>query len=426
MSSGTSKTTELPGLLATAERRRIHTLRMQMVEAHPFWGHLFLQVRLVPAPGLPAFAATDCVRHVWYNPAWTRHLDHAQLGFVLAHEVGHQLLASAQREGGRDRHLWNCATDYAINRLVDRIQTSGYGNRPLYRLPDGRYSEIGHVKVLLDRRFDNMVAEAIYDVLAAESLPEPRLVAASLPVTRTDGDVTTVQVPNVSDHGGGIDVHLPDGTLSEDDRDELAARLKAALAAWQKASHQGNCPADLVRIVEESRQSRIPWRRVLGTFTGQALTRDDWTLARPNLRFLEQGILVPGPWSERAGHIVISVDSSGSMSAETLEAVAGEMKALVEQAEDVTIIVSDSKVQQVVEGRDVGGFLRQIRLKGGGGTDHRPVFELLDERNIVPDLFVGLTDLYTTLPDEKPRFPVIWVVPKRHGAATWGKVVEVE
>lgn len=98
--------------ICAAEARRVSVLRMQMQELHPFWGYLLMQVRMVPSPGLPAFAATDCVRRVWFNPLRTRHLGLAQLGFVLAHEAGHQVTASAERRRGRDPHLWNCATDY--------------------------------------------------------------------------------------------------------------------------------------------------------------------------------------------------------------------------------------------------------------------------------------------------------------------------
>ncbi len=220
-------------------------------------------------------------------------------------------------------------------------------------------------------------------------------------------------------------MHLPDGALSEEGRDELAGRIKAAATAWVNAEHQGNCPGDIVRVIEQARQSRVPWQRVLRSYAGQAMARDDWTLAKPNPRFIDEGLVVPGPWSEKAGHVVVSVDSSGSMSAEMLEAVAGEMRAVADQAEQVTIIVSDARVQQVIEDHDVEAFIRQTRLRGGGGTDHRPVFELLAKRNLVPDLFVGLTDLYTMLPERRPPFPVIWVVPRRHGVAAWGKVVEV-
>jgi len=407
------------------EERRVKALRMQMVDSHPFWGHLLLQVRLVPAPGLPTFAATDCVRHLWYNPEHTRHLDNAQLGFVLAHEVGHQLLASGFREGGRDHHLWNCATDYAINRLVDRIQAPGNPVRPMYRMPNKSVPGLGDVKILLDRRFDGMVAEAIYDVLAQESLPDPRPVSVSVMVSTASGEGVAVTLPGLSDHRGGIDVHLPEDALSESEREELRSRVHAAVAAWQRAESAGDCPGDVLREVDARGRPRVPWQRLLQSCAGMAMARDDWTLAKPSLRFLDQGIVVPGPWSERAGHLVVSVDSSGSMTREVMQMVARELKGIVEHAESVTIVVSDAQVQQVVEEGDVEAFLAKVRFRGGGGTDHRPVFELLRERRMTPDLFVGLTDLYTTLPERRPRYPVLWVVPGVHGSAAWGRTVVV-
>lgn len=41
-----------------AEARRLSLVRLQMVEAHPFWGYLLLQMRFMPAE-VPVFAATD-------------------------------------------------------------------------------------------------------------------------------------------------------------------------------------------------------------------------------------------------------------------------------------------------------------------------------------------------------------------------------
>ena len=55
-----------------AESERLAALRMQMLEMHPFWGYLLLQMKLVPASELPAFAATDAVSHIWFNPELTR------------------------------------------------------------------------------------------------------------------------------------------------------------------------------------------------------------------------------------------------------------------------------------------------------------------------------------------------------------------
>jgi len=62
-------------------------------------------------------------------------------------------------------------------------------------------------------------------------------------------------------------------------------------------------------------------------------------------------------------------------------------------------------------------------MKCGGGTDHRPVFDWVRDRGLRPDLFIGLTDLFTRLPDQAPTFPVLWVTPDAHGPAPWGHLV---
>ena len=133
----------------TDESQRVRRIRLELLDRHPFWGHLLLQLRVVMAPALPTFAATDCATTVWLNPTLTRHLDHAELGFVLMHELGHVVFDSAGRRRGRGWHRWNVATDYAINRIVAGIEAHP-GGPPLYRPPCREIPGLGPVSVLLE------------------------------------------------------------------------------------------------------------------------------------------------------------------------------------------------------------------------------------------------------------------------------------
>jgi predicted metal-dependent peptidase len=47
-------------------------------------------------------------------------------------------------------------------------------------------------------------------------------------------------------------------------------------------------------------------------------------------------------------------------------------------------------------------------MKGGGGTDFRPVFDRIAEEPEPPNALVYLTDLYGSFPDQAPAYPVIW------------------
>ena len=418
-----------------AEQQRVSTLRMQLLQLHPFWGFLLLQVRVVAAPRLCAMAATDCLRHIWFNPLRTQHLRDAQLGFVLAHEVAHQLLASAGRQRGRNPALWNCATDYAINRMVARMEHPARPGQPLYEVPDVDLPDGERVRVLLDRRFDGMIAEVIYEHLAADELPRPRSVTLTLELDdlarpgsggSEPAAAGVVRVPNLSDHGGGVDVHLP-ADLTPAARGELQERVAGAMDAWSHAGQQaGHIPGELVRRLRFGSSCQIPWQRLLRSFAGQALARDEYSLTRPNLRYLEHDVVLPGLRSERVGHVVLALDTSASVGPALLDELGAELKQICAHVERVTLLVADATVQQVVESPQLERFGAEGRFKGGGGTDHRPVFGWVAEQPWQPDLFIGLTDLYSRFPGRRPPYPVLWAAPARHGQAPWGRVIELQ
>lgn len=409
--------------LLRAEAARVSALRVELLEAHPFWGSLLMQVRLVPSPGLGAFAATDCLRHIWYDPIWTQHLTPRQLGFVLVHELGHMVLASQPRRRGREAHLWNCATDYAINRIVASIPGPLGGERR-YDPPAGLFPGIGHVEILLDPRWDGRVAEAIYEELAAEQLPEPQTVTLTLrlPPGEGEGQGVTRRLLGLSDHGGGIDVHLPDD-LSASERDQLRERVRAAVEAWSTTGGVGEVPGEVLRELRP-KAARLPWRRVLRAWLGDATSKDELSLRRPNRRWLAEDMVVPGLHAERVGLVIVALDTSGSMTREDLEAVAGELEDLARHVEELTLLIGDTRVRQVVPTERVGDTLRSVVL-GGGGTDHRPFFAWVAERRLRPDLFVGLTDLHSRFPERRPAYPVLWVAPEGHGQPPWGRVLSL-
>jgi predicted metal-dependent peptidase len=401
------------------EFARLSSVRTELLAHHPFWGHLLLQVALVPAPDLPAFAATDCIRHIWFNPLRTRNLTHAQLGFVIAHELGHQIFLSHDREAERDPHKWNCATDYAINRIVAGIRDPEGRRDRLYTPPDGEIPGEGRVQILLDPRFDGMIAEAIYTLIDEDGLPEPVGVEVVLPVPEAGLDM---RPPGCADHGGGVDIHLP-VELTPAERGELERRIGEAL---ERASREGgDTPGTTVRTVK-AHGSRVNWRaRLHALITPLVGSPDEFDRGRPRLRWLEHGVLVPGMRSERCGRVVVALDTSGSMSPEDLAKVLGELRALAPLTEELTVLVGDTEVQEVL---DVDQALERVEgggWKGGGGTDHRPIFKWIDRSDEVPDVFIGLTDLYTKLPKRAPEYPVIWVLPGKHGEVPWGTEVRL-
>jgi hypothetical protein len=53
-----------------------------------------------------------------------------------------------------------------------------------------------------------------------------------------------------------------------------------------------------------------------------------------------------------------------------------------------------------------------------------PVFEAIDESTETPELFIGFTDLYVSLPPVAPRYPVIWACVSDQ-QPPWGDLVKI-
>ena len=82
---------------------------------------------------------------------------------IIAHEIGHIVFKSMTRRGNRDHLLWNIATDFVINNMLDTA-TSGTN---YFKFPDTDING-NQLKICLDHKYDNMTAEAVYDALRKE------------------------------------------------------------------------------------------------------------------------------------------------------------------------------------------------------------------------------------------------------------------
>jgi len=91
--------------------------------------------------------------------------------------------------------------------------------------------------------------------------------------------------------------------------------------------------------------------------------------------------------------------------------------------DDIILIIADAEIQEVVPFEGLESFLQAGRLPGRGGTDHVCVFDYIAEHRLNPSLFIGLTDLGSSFPEQKPPYPVLWVTPYWHADPPWGQVI---
>jgi len=378
---------------------RIQKARTSLILDHPFFGSLLFRLKGRECRSIQTMA-TDGVS-LYYNPDFVETLNAATLAGTLAHEVMHPALHHHVRRSGRDPKRWNVACDFAINPLLVDAGLS---------LPDG---------VLIDNRFRGMSAEQIYNLLESESESE----------TEQDSDHEgedddSGEEESKDDMSGGGDSNEPRAPVTEGGigqvldappPDEETPTIEERAREWDVALNQatavarqaGKVPAGLHRTLDGAAEAAIDWREMLRRLWSET-TPADYSWTRPNRRHIWAGLYLPGVIREGVGEIAIAVDCSGSVNGRQLRLFEAEVRSILEgqRPERVYVLYFDASVQKV-ETYEAGQRV-DLEPVGGGGTEFGPCFEWLDERGILPQTLVFLTDLYGSFPDSAPAYPVLW------------------
>ena len=331
-----------------------------------------------------------------YAPAFVTGLSPDELVGVLAHEVLHCALAHPPRRGGREPARWNVACDLAVNPV---LVGAGF-TLPASRLMpgEGNYSAFP----------TGQSADEYYTLLSDDRKPGPPGSTPTPPIDEGASSVDGEFPPGSSTDPGGcgaVSDPVSPGEASQQQADWQVAVAQAERAA----AGRGDLPGGLGRTVDRVLRPPADWREVLRTFVSSH-ARNDYSWGRPNRRFLWRGLYLPGLHSEELGEVVLAVDTSGSVGERELGVFAAEVNALL-QAYDctVTVLYHDTAVRKEQAWRSGDGVL-VLEPVGGGGTDHRGVFERLARHDPVPACVVCLTDLDTVFPVHPPAVPVLWAV----------------
>ena len=234
-------------------------------------------------------------------------------------------------------------------------------------------------------------------------------------------------LPDEPDDGSGGDGteamdDCQDGgnTPAEQAQQQAEWKVRVAQAA-QAAKMMGKMSAGLERLVNDVLAPKVDWRDVLHKFVEKCKS-DQRTFARPNRRFLSQGLYLPSVSGEALGEMAIAVDCSGSIDDDILAQFEGEITAIKEDANQVRIhvVYFDSDVSHYVKYERDDSL--NIKAHGGGGTAFSPVFKYFADHDINPVACVFLTDLCCDDFGDQPAYPVLWVS-TMEGDAPFGEVV---
>ena len=349
--------------------------RTQLILDHSFFGQLALRLTLVEKPEIPT-AAVDG-KHIFYNPAFMAKHTPAQIKTIVAHEVMHCVFDHIGRRQDRNHRKWNQAGDYVINLC---LTDSGFEALPSW---------------LHNKAYAGMSSDEVYNLL-----------------------------PDADDKDGKDPLdEVMDG--DPDDIETTATDWKiATISAANQARVEGKLPASMNRFIEELTATKLDWRAMLRRFITET-SKDDYSWTRPNRHFIQQGFFLPTLYSESMGEVVVAIDTSGSISQQTLNIFGGEIKAIVQGARPskVHVVYCDAAVNHVDEFGPNDDL--KFEMHGGGGTAFKPVFDYVAEKGIKPVCLVYLTDLWGDATFAQPDYPVMWGCIS-DSVAPWGETIPVE
>lgn len=368
-----------------------------------------------------------------YNPAFiAKCANLKQVAGVVLHEVLHLFLKHCHNRGDRDPLTWNLAADMVVNGVV---QDCGL------ELVPGAITAEGYKWPRGETVF------SYYDRLSAlpKPPPPPQGGGAQSKNKGTGQGQGPAPGPGVQQGNcGGCATHAEDPHAPPDPSQPAGASpaaidraVKASIEALRSAKVCGAGAATLKRIAEIADEApQVPWRKRLRYVAANAVQKrpgaehlDRRTI---NRRMVGLGVgpgrpIIAGR-KDLVPRVLVAIDTSGSMGPDdlrrALRELGGILKALGAEVEVVpcdSIVHGARKVRRL---EDAAEF-----LKGGGGTDFRPVFEYAERARPRPDLIVFATDGCGPAPEQPPPgIATIWLLTASvyRAPVKWGTTINVD
>jgi len=429
--------------------------RLKAATERPYFSVAFWSMIPVWHPGVPQGLQVDKHWRVYIDPASVIEWGVDKTAGELIHKLGHLLRAHADRARsigiGDNAESWTKAADAEID---DDLQAEKIVRPHEYVLPEQFGCNKGEL------------AEKYFEVLQAQQQgggggkkPPPPGGKGTPP---PGGGKGKPQPGKGEGEGNGdrdghgrpghscgscatdqpADYELPspgeDGNSPglSDIESELV-RKEVAVQIDEHSRSRGHLPAGWQRwAADRLAPPKLDWRRVVAGLVRRSLAQVmgavDYTYFKPSRRYNSSegdGVIMPSLRQPEPKAVVV-IDTSGSVSDAMQQRFLEETQGILRACgmkEGARVISVDAEVhtnQKVMNAKN-------IKLKGGGGTDMCVGIKAAMESKPKPDVVIVLTDGFTPWPQEPigARL-IIGIVGTQYGAAPatppWAKMVDID
>ncbi len=210
---------------------------------------------------------------------------------------------------------------------------------------------------------------------------------------------------------GDVSTHQWECGSDPEAAQELAKEFVNEAYEMMSTEARGLMPAGFISQVKFFNQpAKISWEKILKKYVGTISADYRKTRMRLNRRQPERFDL-SGKMNEKMVKIVVAIDTSGSMSDDTISRVFNEIFAILSKKKyELTIIECDAVIQKVYRARNRAEVQKSV--KGRGGTRFSPVIEYINKDRYFRDaLLIYFTDGGGEGEIPKPRtYRNMWVI----------------
>ncbi|MCT4615595.1 MAG: VWA-like domain-containing protein [Marinifilaceae bacterium] len=393
---------------------QVSKISIQLLLNEPFYGHFFTGIvktinKEVPTAGVRS--VNNLTIEMALNKKYWLSLSPQHQYGLIKHEVLHIALKHITQHRNENipiALLANIAADLVVNQYIDKqhlppggIQLSKFQNM-------GSKFDIS-IEAHKDVDYYYQKLKEIMDKggkLPGEYICKEKLENASWEQKPHDlDDIFEKAADSVRNHANWDSFDKMDDAQKEIVSAQIDNLLKNANERVGTAMFAGNVPASLLEQINaliNASKANLDWRRALRMFTASsARTYLKNTLRRKSKRYGT----TPGIKIKSYHHILVGVDTSGSMNIVEIEEFFSEIHHIWRQGAQVTVVEFDYEIQNsyAYKGEPPS------QVKGRGGTSFDPVIELANEQ-LHPDILIIFTDGYIDKIELNSRKPLMWMI----------------
>jgi predicted metal-dependent peptidase len=349
----------------------------------PFYGYFLIGlnkkiIKTIPTAGVSKKGINVDLS---VNPEFFDKLPEKHRIGLLKHELlhisfGHLIL----RDRYEDHRLFNIAADLEINQYIDEDY-----------LPEGGIT----MEMFEDLNLDERAGTDYYYKKLDEARKEGNCSALEGILEQMDGN-------SIYDHPTWDEFN----ELSEADKKlvqkQIEHQLKETTDTIRK--RQGTIPGELAEILDRLFTIEPPsfnWKQYLRRFVGNSSISYTKKLRRKyNKRYTAN----PGLKIKFKNHILVGVDTSGSVSTEELKEFMNELHHMHKTGHQITVAQCDTQINSI----EVFNPKKDWDIKGRGGTDFQPVVDHYNEKKGLYTALIYLTDGEAYTPVDCPK-NALWV-----------------